>query len=51
MTYPEELLGSRNDVSNDNRCAEGIDDVLVVWVQNKAAHNLAYIGSCLNLEV
>ena len=41
-TYPEELLGSRNDVPNDDRCAEWIDDVLVVWVKDKSADNLAY---------
>ncbi len=41
-TYPEELLSSRNDVSNDDRCAKWIDDVLVVWVKDKSADNLAY---------
>jgi hypothetical protein len=41
-TYPKELLGSRNNVSNDDRCAEGIDDVLVVRVEDESAHNLAY---------
>jgi hypothetical protein len=41
-TYPEELLGSRNDVSNDDRCTKWIDDVLVVWVKDESADNLAY---------
>ena len=41
-TYSEELLSSRDNVSNDNCCAEGIDDVLVVRVEDESAHNLAY---------
>ena len=31
--YSEELLSSRDNVSNDNCCAERIDDVLVVGMQ------------------
>ena len=41
-TYPEELLGSGNDVSNDDRCTKWIDDMLVVWVKDESADNLAY---------
>jgi hypothetical protein len=41
-TYPEELLSSRNDVSNDDRCAERIDDVLVVGVKDQTVDHLAY---------
>ena len=31
--YSKELLSSRDNVSNDNCCAERIDDVLVVGMQ------------------
>lgn len=31
----QELLGSSNDVSNDDGRAEREQDVLVVWVQNQ----------------
>ena len=42
-SYPEELLSSRNDVSNDDRCAEWINDVLVVGVQDQTVGYFAYI--------
>ena len=38
---PEEVLLSGNDVSNDNGCSEGEDDVLVVWVEDQARVNFA----------
>lgn len=40
-TYSEELLSSRDNVSNDNCCSEGIDDVLVVGMQGESVNNLA----------
>ena len=40
-TYSEELLSSRDNVSNDNCCAERIDDVLVVWVKDETIVHLA----------
>jgi len=42
MTYPEELLSSGDDVSDDDGCAERVDDVLVVWVKDEATVDLAY---------
>jgi hypothetical protein len=41
-TYSEELLSSRDNVSNDNCCAERIDDVLVVGMQGESVNDLAY---------
>ena len=41
-TYPEELLGSGNDVPDYNGCSEWIDDVFVIWVENESARHLAY---------
>ena len=41
---PEEVLLSRNDVSNDNGGSEGEDDVLVVRVQDQARVHFAYSG-------
>ena len=38
---PEEVLLSRNDVSNDNGGSEGEDDVLVVRVQDQARVHFA----------
>ncbi len=40
----QELLGSSNDVSNDDGCAEREQDVLVVWMQNQT---VVYL-SCRN---
>ena len=40
-TYSEELLSSRDNVSNDNCCAEGIDDVLVVGMKGESVNDLA----------
>ena len=41
QSYPKELLSSRDDVPDDDGCAEGIDDVLVVWVENETTDHLA----------
>jgi hypothetical protein len=41
-TYPEELLSSGDDVSDNDGSAEGIDDVLIVWVKDEAIVDLAY---------
>lgn len=41
-TYPEELLSSGDDVSDDDGGAERVDDVLVVRVQDETVGNLAY---------
>ena len=41
VVAPEEVLLSGNDVSNDNGCSEGEDDVLVVWVEDQARVNFA----------
>ena len=37
----QELLGSRNNVSNDNGRAEWEEDVLVVRVQNESVDHLS----------
>ena len=37
----QELLGSGDDVSDHQGRAQGIDDVLVVGVENYAIHNFA----------
>ena len=37
----QELLGSSNDVSNDDGRAEREQDVLVVWVQNQPVVHLS----------
>ena len=42
VTYSEELLSSRDDMSDDKGCAQGQDDVLIVWVEDKSVNNFAY---------
>ena len=41
VTYSEELLRSGDDVSHYDGRAQGVDDVLVVGVQQQAADHLA----------
>ena len=38
-TYPEELLGAGNNVSDDNGGTEGVDDVLIVGVEDQTTGN------------
>lgn len=40
--YSEELLCSGNDVSDDDGCSQGVDQVFVVGVEDKTADDLAY---------
>jgi hypothetical protein len=38
-TYPQELLSARDDVADDERRTERVDDVLVVRVEHEAIFN------------
>ena len=39
-TYPEELLSTRDDVSDDEGRTQGINNVLVVWVEYQSINYL-----------
>ena len=39
--YPEEVLGPGDDVPHHDGRAEGVDHVLVVWVEDESADDLA----------
>ena len=41
-TYSEKLLGSWDNVSNHQSSSEWIDDVFVVWVEDKSIYDFAY---------
>jgi len=41
VTYSQELLTSGNNVSNHESGSQGVDDVLVVWVENQSVDDLA----------
>ena len=42
VTYPEELLSSGDDVSNNESGAKRQDDVLVIGMENKSINYFAY---------
>ncbi len=44
-TYPEELLSSRDNVSDDDGGAEGVNDVLIVGMKDETSVHLAYKNS------
>lgn len=49
-TYSEELLGSGDDVSDNDCSAERVDDVLVVGVEDQTVVHLAYNDSTLVIK-
>jgi len=40
-TYSEELLSSRDDMSNYDCSSERVDDVFVIWMKDEAALHFA----------
>lgn len=47
LVGPEEALGAGEDVPDHHCGAEGVDDVLVVGVQQESVVDVAWMGGCV----